>query len=653
MTRGAWSALAPCALAALSGCAALRPVAEAAPPPAPPSVQVRIEAPEALQRLLDTHLDIARLVRAAAGEPISENELRRLENATPAQARALLATEGYMDAEVRTQREGAAVDERREGAAIDERREGAAIDERREGAAVGEGNTEAARPLVRVIVDPGARTQVAAVVLQMRGPLGDEAAGGDPAAQALIREWQSGWTLPVGRPFANAAWRDAKNNALARLRASGYAAASWQDTAANVDADGARATLMLSADSGPRFHLGEIVVEGLERQQAASVLNLAELRTGAAITEQRLLDWQERIARTGLFEGVSVALDADPARSDAAKVTVRVREAPLQQATFGVGVSANSGARVSVEHLHRRLFGQRATLRNKIEWGTKRSTWEGELASHALPGLYRNLLGGAWESIESDTDRVYSTRVRLGRAYETQRNERFWFVQGEHERVRPFDTSTPSGLAARTDTSAATLNFHGTWRNLDSIVLPTRGYSIAIQSGGGRVFRADASGPVRPRSGPFGRLHARAQGWLPLGERWYGQARIELGQVFARDEIAVPESQRFRAGGDDSVRGYAWRSLTPQVGGVDTGGRVVATGSVEVARPVSEKLPSVWWATFIDAGRAADSWKGFSPAWGAGVGVRWRSPVGPLRADLAYGDEEKRWRVHFSVGIAF
>jgi translocation and assembly module TamA len=604
------------ALVMLSGCAALKPPAEPAAPPSPPAVEVRIDAPEALQRLLDTHLDLTRLSRVAGGEPISDNELRRLENATPAQARALLATEGYMDAEVMTQREPPAAD---------------------------------GRPVVRVRVQPGARTQVAAVVLQVRGALGDEAAAGDPAAQALIAQWQAAWTLPVGQPFANSAWRDAKNSALTRLRSTGYAAAAWQQTSAHIDADGARATLVLAADSGPRFHLGELVIEGLQRQDAASVRNLADFRTGAALTEQRLLDYQERIQRAGLFEGVSATLDADPAQADAAKVTVRVSEAPLQQATVGVGVSANSGARVSLEHLHRRFFGERATLRNKIEWGTKRSLWEGELASHALPGLYRNLLGGAWESIESDSDRVYSTRARLGRAYETQRNERLWFVQAEQERVRPFDTTS----AVATDTTAATLNFHGTWRNLDSILLPTRGFAVALQSGGGRVFSADAAGAVPSRSGPFGRLHLRGQWWQPFGERWYATARLEVGQVFARNEVAVPETQRFRAGGDDSVRGYAWRSLTPQVDGVDTGGRVIATASVEVARPVSEKLPSVWWATFVDAGRAADSWKGFSPAWGAGVGVRWRSPVGPLRADVAYGDEEQRWRLHFSVGIAF
>jgi translocation and assembly module TamA len=602
----------------LAGCAALRPAAQA--PPAPPqSVDVRIEAPEALQRLLDTHLDIARLVRVAGGEAISENELRRLENATPEQARALLATEGYMDPEVRVQRDSA----------------------------VG------ARPLVRVVVAPGVRTQVGAVALQMRGALGDEAATGDAASLSLLEQWRAAWTLPAGEPFSNGAWRDAKNNALARLRSSGYAAATWQDTAADVDADRARATLTLSADSGPRFLVGDIVIEGLERQNAASVRNLADFGAGAVVTEQRLLDYQERVQRSGLFEGVSVTLDADPAQAGAAKVTVRVREAPLQQATIGLGVSANSGARVSLEHQHRRPFGQRATLRNKIEWGTKRALWEGELASHALPGLYRNLLGGAWESIESDSDRVYSARLRLGRAYETQRNERLWFVQAEQVRVRPFDTSSAEGLAARTDTTSATLNFHGTWRNLDSIVLPTRGFALALQTGGGRVLSADASGPVQPKSGPFGRLHVRSQWWQPFGQRWYAQARLEVGQVIARDAVEVPETQRFRAGGDDSVRGYAWRSLTPQSGGVDVGGRVIGTASVEIARPVSDKLPAVWWAAFIDAGRAAESWKGFSPAWGAGLGVRWRSPVGPLRADLAYGDEVQRWRLHFSVGIAF
>ena len=115
----------------------------------------------------------------------------------------------------------------------------------------------------------------------------------------------------------------------------------------------------------------------------------------------------------------------------------------------------------------------------------------------------------------------------------------------------------------------------------------------------------------------------------------------------------MPESQRFRAGGDGSVRGYAYRSLTPQVGGIDVGGKVLLTASAEVAHPISARLPSVWWAAFVDAGRAAESWRDWSPAWGAGVGLRVRSPVGPLRVDIAYGEETKQFRLHLSVGVVF
>jgi translocation and assembly module TamA len=123
--------------------------------------------------------------------------------------------------------------------------------------------------------------------------------------------------------------------------------------------------------------------------------------------------------------------------------------------------------------------------------------------------------------------------------------------------------------------------------------------------------------------------------------------------VFASDRVGVPDTLLFRAGGDESVRGYAYRTLGPIVNGVVTSGRVTATGSVEIARPISPKRPQFWWAAFIDAGQAANRWSELHPAFGYGVGLRWRSPVGPLRIDLAYGEEVRKLRMHLSVGIAF
>jgi translocation and assembly module TamA len=128
--------------------------------------------------------------------------------------------------------------------------------------------------------------------------------------------------------------------------------------------------------------------------------------------------------------------------------------------------------------------------------------------------------------------------------------------------------------------------------------------------------------------------------------------RVELGQIAAKANVGVPDPLLFRAGGDESVRGYGYRTLGPVVDGVVTSGRSLFTASAEIARPVSERLPDVWWAAFVDAGNASENWGAMDPALGYGVGVRWRSPVGPLKIDLAYGQEVQRFRIHLSVGIA-
>src|SRR5690606_3960366 len=134
-------------------------------------------------------------------------------------------------------------------------------------------------------------------------------------------------------------------------------------------------------------------------------------------------------------------------------------------------------------------------------------------------------------------------------------------------------------------------------------------------------------------SGPFTRAWGRYTWYRPVGS-WYLTARAEAGQVFARESVGLPDTLLFRAGGDESVRGYAYRTLGPQVNGVVTSGRVIATGSLEIARPISPRRPAFWWASFVDVGNAAAKWKDLDPAVGVGVGLRWRSPVGPLRIDL-------------------
>jgi len=98
------------------------------------------------------------------------------------------------------------------------------------------------------------------------------------------------------------------------------------------------------------------------------------------------------------------------------------------------------------------------------------------------------------------------------------------------------------------------------------------------------------------------------------------------------------------------VRGYAFESLGVQDGNAVVGGRYLAVASIEYTHWFAE---SWGLAAFVDAGNAADTFSGLKPAFGAGVGARMRTPIGPLRFDVAYGEETNSVRIHFSFGYTF
>ena len=621
--------------AALSGgCASIRgwlptdgntatPAQPPAQPPARPEFTLIVEAPAALRTLLLRHLDLARLQQLPDDERLGNAEFNRLVAALPAQARELLQTEGYFDAEVTVLREAERVPD---------------------------GRRSAVPATVRVQVLPGAPTRVATLQLQPEGELKRRIAAGDADARAVQGRLSADGVLGPGQVFRNADWSATKQLLLTRLRSAGYAAASLQRSDASIDADARSALLTVVLDSGPLFLAGPVQVSGLQHHDEAMVQAQAGFGAGAPLTEARLTAFQDRLQETRLFNSATVAVEPDPASAAAAPVRVRVTEALLQQATVGAGISANIGQRVTVEHTHRRLFGLPVLADNKLEWGRDRQSWSGDFTTHPGDGFYRNLLGVQAERVTSNTDVVLSQRLRLGRIQDTPRIDRLYFV--ELLRSRQADLpgtagSVRSGGAPSTAT-ALSANAHWVWRDLDSAILPTRGLSLALQTGAGQATQH--GGP----SGAFARLYGRLTGYLPLGERWYGTARLEAGQILRGTGVQVPDALGFRAGGDDSVRGYGYRALAPtDAGGGTISGKQLLTASVEVARPILPSMPSVWGALFIDAGRAVNDWHDYSPAWGYGAGIRWRSPIGPLRVDLAWADELKKLRLHFSVGIAF
>lgn len=604
----------------LGGCSLFRPNADtstaeeaAETTTGPAAYALDIEAPSELKRLLGTHLDLARFQSLPVADAINPADLNRLVQAAPAQARALLETEGYFNAKVSVKKSGAA----------------------------GE------LPSVQVTVLSGPRTTVQQTSLAVTGDLNQAAQSGNVRASELVLRLRQSWKLEPGDPFRQGAWSDAKTTALGTARAEGYAAANWASTLAEVDAPANRVKISLALDSGPLFRFGETSVEGLQRYSPQAVRNLRTYKPGTPYTEKLLLDFQERLQRANLFESAVLEINPDPAVAVATPVSVRVRELPKNQAELGVGYSDNTGQRISIEHTNRRLldrsfFGTDITARNKLELGRDRQSLETHLNTHPLEGGWRNLVAARLQREVLEGSTVRSSRLRAGRAIESERVDRLFFLEGTAASTQSTNATIPDRLDR-----ALTANVHVTLRRLDSVLLPTRGYAVHGEFGSGYAF-SNVSG-----NGPFARAYGRVNAYRPLGGQWLGSARLEAGQVFARGNIGVPDTLQFRAGGDESVRGYAYQALGPLVNGTVTSGRALLTGSLEAAHPILPSVPALLGAVFIDAGAAARDFGNLQPVVGYGAGVRFRSPVGPLRLDVAYADKLKEFRLHFGVGVTF
>ncbi len=560
--------------------------------------ELEVRAPGPLRTLLTDYLDLARFQNAPASEAITPPELERLAAAAPAQARTLLETEGYFDADVKVTR------------------------------SVGAGG------LARIEIDvvPGPRVIVRSVAIDSTVPLAARAPTRDEPWRDRLDKLRAIWSLRAGEPFRQPAWNSAKNAALGTLRGDGYPRAEWSATKARIDAVEQSAALAVTVEPGPLFHIGAIRVEGTHRYDEAAIRRLAALPPGTEYSEKRLLDFQERILKLGLFEGASVELDAT-GPAEAAPVIVKVQELSQHQATVGVGYSANTGPRVSLEHWDRKVFGLPWIAHTSIVFGPDLKSLGTEFTAYPDERLWRKLAAANFEQLLAADETRNSWSVRAGRSKDTTDFERLYYLEASHAQVQSAPLTTSS--------EALTFNYHWLRRDLDNALVPTSGTALALQGavgfGHGTLERADRPGIESSRA-PFARAYARFNWYRPFGA-WYANARVEAGEVFVTNPIAVPDPILFRAGGDNSVRGYGYRTLGPTINGAVVGGRVLMTGSVEFEHALLDRLPALLGAVFVDAGNAADRWNRLHPVFGYGVGLHYRSPVGPLRLDLAYGQD--------------
>ncbi len=475
----------------------------------------------------------------------------------------------------------------------------------------------------RIEVAPGEPVRVDTLDLVIRGDAGE-----DPEFERLRAELP----VKVGDTLHHGHYESLKQQLRSLASERGYFRAQLTESRLAVDTTRLTAAIDLVFDSGPRFRIAPLQIE--EQPYADRLIQrLVKLQEGQAYSADAIQETYRSLADSGYFERVEVTPETDRLGDDTLPVRITLVARKRHAYQFGAGLSSDLGVTLSAEYDNRRINRLGHQFGAKLSLSTVRS--EGTL-DYRVP-LYEsrwrrlNLQGGfAFE----DTDETRSDTVTLGARLSGKR--------GAWNETAMLDLQHETSFVEGREFDSLLLIPGLRWdrRRVDDLIRPRSGRYLELE------LRGAAEGIVSDTS--FLRAKARAKWLRPLGSGT-GIARIELGTIQTTDFDNIPTSLRFFAGGDQSVRGYEYESLAPSDADGDlAGGANLVVASLEYEHPVAQDWGV---AVFADAGNAFDSVQEELKT-GVGVGVRWYTPVGPVKVDLGFprDDADDTFRIHFSFG---
>lgn len=554
---------------------------------------LKIEAPRPLEKLLKENLALA---KAMHDTPLPRARFDRLYEQLSKQTKQLLATEGYYTSTVNIARTPLTA-------------------------------TEAGVWRIALAVTPGKRTRVADIAIEYRGDVANNA--GERAAIG------GRWTLPVGSVFRQADWENAKRDFLRQLLTRRYPHARVLHSEARIDPATARAYLKLQVDSGPAVFFGELTIAGLQRYPTYVVRDLSPIVPGTPYDQSQLLTLQTRLQNSGYFKTVEVRTEDAPSDVARAPVTVQVSERERRQVGFGVGFSTDVGPRGKIEYRDLNLRTRGWRLNTGVEVDRVQQTISAGIDLPEKPNGARDSVATSYTHKDVSGEITDTARAGVNRANHVGDWERVLSLQYQTEVERVIG-------APRDNRQALVANSSWTRRHTDDLLYPTRGYLLNAQVGGAhRAVLSDRS---------FVRLYAKGARYYAVQSRATLMFRSELGYVVAGERTGIPIEYLFKTGGDQSVRGYGYQTIgAPDAGGI-AAGRYLAVASSEYTYWFRPQWGA---ATFYDIGTASDTRAQLDWFSGYGIGARWRSPVGPVSLDVAYGKAVHKYRLHFSLGFVF
>jgi translocation and assembly module TamA len=456
---------------------------------------------------------------------------------------------------------------------------------------------------------------------------------GDAKTDSVFTKMVSKLPLKKGEHFDHQTYENAKKSFLRVAAERGYFDGAFTCNQVSVDIDANVADICLVYDAKQRYRFGEVSFpDTVVNEQLLDAMSPIE--AGEPFNANKLLTLRSNLQESGYFASVSAQAMTSDRENDRVPINVALDENLKHRYSAGLGYGTDTGARMSLGWQNRYVNdrGHTISVESRLSQISNRIG-----ADYKMPFWSENIdaVGFNTQYLQEDTDTSESSSIAVGSYYNRMRWG--WEETGSIKFLNEsFDVSDDS---ASTSLLIPGIAYARTWA--DDTLYTRHGGRVSMElSGAAEGILSDIS---------FTQIVLRGKYIQAFGESSRIITRASVGATEVSDFSKLPSSLRFFAGGDNSIRGFDYESLGPE-NDLDEviGGRYLAVGSIEYEHMFVQNWGG---AIFTDFGNALNSWS--DPLeYSVGIGIRWRSPVGLIRVDVASGisDEDKPIGLHIVIG---
>lgn len=457
---------------------------------------------------------------------------------------------------------------------------------------------------------------------------------GNESARSVFDAVLGASPLTSGAVLHHGEYENFKERLTSTAADNGFFDARFTEAVIALDLPAKAADISLRFDPGLRYRFGELRIDRPGILSDTLIGEMLPVNPGDPYSADQLEEMRLALDRSGYFNQISITPQIRAAVDRAVPVQIDLNLRPRHKWTGGVGFTTDTGPRARLTY-DNRFINSRG---HRFSADTALSAVRGQInSSYSIPlnRRFADDLVFTTAYIVEDNDAFESKRVQMGISLPS---ENPW---GWQQNLTLDLQRDDYQLASQEDVSMLYIPGISLGKTAaDNLINPARGWKLHTSLKG-------ASDSVLSDT-TFMQWYTSAK-----LVRSFGIMRLitrgEVGATWIDDTGELPASLRFFAGGDQSVRGYDFRSLGPMdENGEVEGGKQLLTGSVEVDFRVR---PDWRLALFADAGNAFNNTDSYELHYSAGVGIRWMSPIGPVRFDLARPfDAEENFRIHITMG---